>query len=125
MRKTFIFMALQLALLGGVMCATFEIRDDDMRDIEDTLKSLDSNVALQDRKAAAEARELQAYFQQVEQFYATQPGKADAVGFSRKTHELAARVRTAAEAGNFDAAGDAVGQLTRSCKTCHDVHKER
>jgi hypothetical protein len=125
MRKTLLFMALQLALLGGVMSATFEIRDDDMRDIEDTLKSLDSNVALKDRKAATEARELQAYFQQVEQFYAAQPDKADAVGFSRKTHELAVQVRAAVEAGNFDAAGDAVGLLTRSCKTCHDVYKEK
>lgn len=125
MRKTLVFLALQLALLGGVVSATFEIRDDDMRDIEDTLKSLDSNVALKDRKAAAEARELQSYFQLVEQFYAAQPDKADAVGFSRKSHELAAQVRAAVEAGNFDAAGDAVGLLTRSCKTCHDVYKEQ
>ena len=125
MRKTLIFMALQLALLGGVMSATFEIRDDDMRDIEDTLKSLDSNVALKDRKAAGEARELQDYFQQVERFYAVQPDKADAVGFSRKTVELAARVRAAVESGDFDAAGDAVAQLARSCKTCHDVYKEK
>lgn len=125
MRKTLIFAALQLVLLGGVLSATFEIRDDDMRDIEDTLKSLDSNVALKDRKAAGEARELQDYFQQVERFYAAQADKADAVGFSRKTVELAAQVRAAVEAGNFDAAGDAVGLLTRSCKTCHDVYKEK
>jgi cytochrome c556 len=124
MRKTLVFIALHLALLGGVASAQFEIRDDDMRDIEETLKSLDSNVALKQRKAAAEAAELQAYFQQVEAFYAAKPDAADGVAFSRKTLELAARVRAAVEAGNFDAAGDAVGQLTRSCKTCHDVYKE-
>lgn len=125
MRKTLAFIALHLALLGGVAGAQFEIRDDDMRDIEDTLKSLDSNVALQQRKAAAEAAELQAYFQQVEAVYAAKAGAADGVAFSRKTHELAARVRAAVEAGDFDAAGEAVNQLTRSCKTCHDVYKEK
>lgn len=125
MRKTLVFIVLHLALLGGVASAQFEIRDDDMRDIEDTLKSLDSNVALKQRKAAAEAAELHAYFQKVEGVYAAKPDAADGVGFSRKTVELAAQVRAAVEAGNFDAAGDAVGLLTRSCKTCHDVYKEK
>jgi cytochrome c556 len=30
----------------------------------------------------------------------------------------------AIEANDFDAAGEAVNQLTRSCKTCHAVYKK-
>jgi soluble cytochrome b562 len=125
MRKAFVFAALHLALLSSVLSAQFEISADDMRTIEDTVKSLDSNVALKDKAALAEARELSAYFKQVETFYAATPETADAVGFARKSHALADAAAKAIEAGEFDTAAESVGQLTRSCKTCHDVYKNK
>lgn len=125
MRKTAVFIALQLALVGSVLCAAFEVSDDDMRDIEDTFKSLDSNVTLKDKKALAEAQELVAYFKKVEGFYAAKPETADAVEFSRKSHTAAAELAHAVEAGNFDAAVAQVQELQRSCKRCHDVYKQK
>jgi hypothetical protein len=118
-------LVLSFALLGSVSSAPFEVAADDMRDIEDTFKSLDSNVSLKDPKAAAEAQELVAYFKKVEGFYAAKPETADAVGFARKTHTLAAELAQSVQARNFDAAVDTVGQLTRSCKACHDVYKQQ
>src|SRR4051812_8074644 len=107
MRPLVSFLTLLFALLGNVASAPFEITADAMRDIEDTTKSLDSNVAMKDAKtSAAEARELVAFFQQVEGYYALKPGAADAVGFARRTHELAAQALAAIEAQNFDLAGD-------------------
>jgi len=124
MRLVVVFVTLTLALLGSVASAPFEIMADAMRDIEDTTKSLDSNVTLKDAKtAAAEAREVVAFFRQVEGFYAQKGDKADAVGYARKTHELAARALAALEAQNFDEAGEVMGSLARSCKSCHDVYK--
>jgi hypothetical protein len=126
--KTASFLSLllsQLVLLGSVASAQFEITADGMRDIEDTTKSLDSNVALKEAKTAVtEAKELVAFFRQVEAYYAQQPNSADAVGYARKTHELAAQTLAAIEAQNFDQASDSVNALTRSCKTCHDVYKK-
>ena len=126
MRPKTAFLLSQLVLLGSVASAQFEITADAMRDIEDTAKSLDSNVALKETKnAVTEAKELVSFFRQVEAYYAQQPNAADAVGYARKTHELAAQALVALEAQNFDQAGDSVNALTRSCKTCHDVYKNK
>jgi len=125
MRKVFVFAALHLALLGGVMSAQFEVSADDMREMEDTVRDLDSHVALKEKEAAAAARGMAAYFQKLEAHYAATPATADAVGFARKSHELADQVAKAVEGGDFEAAADSVGQLTRSCKTCHDVYKNK
>jgi len=126
MRPKTAFLLSQLVLLSSVASAQFEITADAMRDIEDTTKSLDSNVALKETKnAVTEAKELVSFFRQVEVYYAQQPNAADAVGYARKTHELAAQALTALEAQNFDQAGDSVSALTRSCKACHDVYKNK
>ncbi len=117
--------AVQLMLAGGALCASFDIDGDLMRGIDDTAKSLDSNVAQKDAKAAAaDARSLVDTFAHVESHYAGKPETADAVGFAHHTQELAAQALKAIEASDFDAAGDAVAQLTRSCKNCHDVYKK-
>jgi hypothetical protein len=117
--------AVQLMLAGGALCASFDIDGDLMRGIDDTAKSLDSNVAQKDAKAAAaDARSLIDTFAHVESHYAEKPETADAVGFAHHTQELAAQTLKAIEASDFDAAGDAVAQLTRSCKNCHEVYKK-
>ena len=124
MRRLFIAAA-QLALAGSALCATFDVDGDLMRGIDDTAKSLDSNVAQKDAKAAAaDARSLVDTFAHVESHYAEKPETADAVGFAHRTQELAAQTLKAIEANDFDAAGDSVAQLTRSCKSCHEVYKK-
>ena len=124
MRRLFIAAA-QLAFLGSALCATFDVDGDLMRGIDDTAKSLDSNVAQKDAKAAAaDARSLVDTFAHVESHYAEKPETADAVSFAHHTQELAAQTLKAIEANDFDAAGDSVAQLTRSCKSCHEVYKK-
>ena len=124
MRRLFIAAA-QLALAGSALCATFDVDGDLMRGIDDTAKSLDSNVAQKDAKAAAaDARSLVDTFAHVESHSAETPETADAVGFAHHTQELAAQALKAIESSDFDAAGTAVEELTRSCKTCHNVYKK-
>ena len=124
MRRLFIAAA-QLALAGSALCATFDVDGDLMRGIDDTAKSLDSDVAMKDAKAAAaDARALVETFAQVESHYGQKQETADAVGFAHHTQELAAQALKAIAASDFDAAGDAVAQLTRSCKNCHEVYKK-
>lgn len=125
MRKILVFLALHLALLGGISAAGFEIVADDMRDIEDTLKDLDSEVSMKNPKATDHAKEVQAYFEKVEGFYAGQADKPEGVKLSQATRSAAAEVVQAAQGGDFDAAGSAVARLTRSCKACHDVYRQK
>jgi cytochrome c556 len=126
MRKFLVFLALQMLLLGSVYCASFDVNEDDMREIEDTTKNLDSSVLLKKSKSAeTEAREILAYFKQVERFYASKGGAPDAVEFARKSHSTAADILRALESKEFDAAADAMTSLTRNCKGCHDVYKTK
>ena len=126
-KTTLIAGVLQFALLGTALCAAdaVDVDGDLMRGIDDTAKSLDSEVAQKDAKAAlADARSLVETFARIESHYGQKPETADAVGFAHKTQDLAAQALKAIEAQDFDAAGDAVAQLTRSCKTCHEVYKK-
>lgn len=120
-----------LAALACVVVATsalsagVDVDGDLMRGIDDTAKDLDSSVAQKDAKtAAADARSLVETFTHVEAHYGEKPETADAVGFAHKTQELAGQALKAIEAGDFDAAGTAVEELTRSCKSCHNVYKK-
>ena len=57
--RRMLVVAAQALLAGSALCATFDIDADLMRGIDDTAKSLDSNVAQRDAKAAgADARSL-------------------------------------------------------------------
>ena len=125
--KTLIAGIVQLALAGSALCAAeaIDVDGDLMRGIDDTAKSLDSDVAQKDAKAAAaDARSLVDTFAHIEAHYGQKPETADAVGFAHHTQELAAQTLKAIEANDFDAAGDSVAQLTRSCKSCHEVYKK-
>jgi len=114
-----------LVLAGTALCAGVDVDGELMRGVDDTAKSLDSNVAMKDAKAAAaDARSLVDTFAQIESHYGERPGTADAAGFAHRTQELAAQALKAIEAKDFDAAGEAVNQLTRSCKNCHEVYKK-
>ena len=114
-----------LVLASTALCGGVDVDGELMRGIDDTAKSLDSDVALKDDKAAAaDARSLVDTFARIESHYGEKPGTADAVGFAHRTQELAAQALKAIEAKDFDAAGEAVNQLTRSCKNCHEVYKK-
>ena len=125
MRKVLLFLVIQLALLGSVASATFEVDEDLMRSIEDTLKSLDSNIAMKDAKAAAaEARELSDLFAQIETYYAGRGDGGEGVTHSHKSRELASQILQGVEAKDFDAAADVVNNFARTCKACHQVYRK-
>jgi cytochrome c556 len=126
-KKTLFACIVQFTLVGSALCATeaVDVDGDLMRGIDDTAKSLDSDVAQKDVKSAlAEARALVDTFARIESHYGQKPETADAVRFAHHTQELAAEALKAIEAQDFEAAGEAVNQLTRSCKNCHEVYKK-
>ena len=124
-KRTFPIALGALALAGAALSAGVDVDGELMRGVDDTAKSLDSNVAMKDDKAAAaDARALVEIFSRIESHYGEKPGTADAVGFAHRTQELAAQALKAIEAKDFDAAGEAVNQLTRSCKNCHEKYKK-
>ncbi len=123
-KKAFLALA-PFVLAASALCAGIDVDGDLMRNIDDTAKSLDSNVGQKDTQAAAaDAKSLVETFARIESHYGQKPDTADAAGFAHRTQALAAQTLKAIEAQDFDAASEAVGQLTRSCKNCHDVYKK-
>lgn len=124
MRKQIAFV-LATAFTSAALAVSFTLSADDMRTIEDTLQSLDSNVSLKDPKSLQEAKDIAAFFEQVEAWYAGKPEAPRGPELAKATRGHASAVAQAVEAGNFDAAQASVGELTRSCKRCHDVYKAK
>ncbi len=116
---------LLLLFAGGVAAAAFELSADAMREAEDTVHSLDSNLSLKNAKAQAEAEELLRFFQQVQAHYAARGDGAQAADFARQSALHAEAVARQVQQADFDAAQEALTQLTRSCKRCHEVYKKK
>ena len=105
--------------------APAELGTDLMQAIDDSNKSLSSNIALKDAKArASDARDINQDFVQVEAFFAARPDAHDAVDLARKTRELTDVIVRSVGGGNFDAAADSATELSRTCRTCHTFYKK-
>jgi len=100
MRRTLTTLAAAVALgtflIGVVHSADEEeLSTDLMQSIEDTNKSLASNIATQNAKGAtSDAKELNEMFSQVETFYVHKSDAVDAVELARKSKNLSARPST-------------------------------
>jgi hypothetical protein len=125
MRKLIIAAALVPALIGVVQAADAELDMDLMQTIEDTNKSLSSNIAIQNAPAStADAKELQQLFGQVESHFIAKGDAADAVDLSRKSKDLASAIIKSVAAKDFGTATDSATDLSRTCRTCHTFYKK-
>ena len=72
---------------------------------------------------AADAQKLQQDFTQAMGFFKAMKAQ-DAVDMAKANVDRAGEVMKAAKANNLDAAKAPAGDLQKSCKGCHDVHRE-
>ncbi len=125
MRKVIMFFGIFAALTAGVSSAEIELGSDLMQTIEDTNKSLSSNIALKDGKAAtSDARELTEMFGKVENFFVQKGGADNAVALAKKSKDLTIEIVKSVTANNFESATDAATTLSRTCRTCHTFYKK-
>ena len=73
---------------------------------------------------AADAQKLQQDFTQTEGFFKAQKA-ADGVDWSKANVEAAGEIAKAAKANDMEAAKAKAGVIQKSCKDCHDVHREQ
>jgi hypothetical protein len=73
---------------------------------------------------AADAQKLQQDFTQAMGFFKANKAQ-DAVDLAKANVEAAGEVMKAAKANNLDAAKAPAGTIQKSCKSCHDVHREQ
>jgi len=125
MRKVFLLLALSLAVSAGVRSAENELSTDLMQNIEDTNKSLSSNIALNNKQAAiADAKELTQMFSEVETFFEHKGDAANAVELARQSKALSSDIIGYVAANNFESATTAATTLSRTCRTCHTFYKK-
>ncbi|RTL53153.1 MAG: hypothetical protein EKK46_09270 [Rhodocyclaceae bacterium] len=124
MYKKSVFLFL-LAFTGMAVSAQIEMDQDLMQNIEDSTKSLTSNIALKDIKAGTlDAKELAEMFAKVEAFYTQKGGADDAVSLAKKSRELSLQVGQDIVTRNFDHANEIATTMSKTCKTCHSIYKK-
>lgn len=126
MRKVMTLSAALLLLAAGVVkSAQSELDTDLMQAIEDTNKSLSSNIALKNAQAStADAKELGEMFAKVETFFVEKGDAHDAVDLAKKSKDLAGDIVKSVAASDFDTATNASTTLSRTCRTCHTFYKK-
>jgi len=125
MQRTLIVFGAVLAASAGLAFAAVELDTDLMQNIDDTNKSLASNIALKDGKAAiADAKSMNTMFGTVETYFVQKGDAANAVDLTKKSRELTLTIVNAVTSGDYDAATDAATTLSRTCKTCHTFYKK-
>jgi hypothetical protein len=125
MRKVLFLLAVSLFLSAGVRSAESELSVDLMQSIEDTNKSLSSNIALSNKQAAtADAKELTQMFAEVETFFDHKGDAKNAVDLARQSKDLSGEIVGFVAANNFESATTAATTLSRTCRTCHTFYKK-
>jgi len=96
-----------------------------MQSIEDTNKSLSSNIALQRVDASiSDANDLDKMFEVVEAHFVKKGNAADAVDLSKKSRQLSQDIIKLVNEKNFDTATSSATELSRACKSCHTFYKK-
>lgn len=125
MRKVIFLFGFLALLTASVHSAETDLDTDLMQSIEDTNKSLSSNIALKDGKAAtADSKELNDMFVKVETYFVQKGGADDAVDLARKSKGLTEAIVKAVDQNDFDSAGNSATALSRNCRTCHTFYKK-
>ncbi len=125
MQKTILALATIVLLSTSVQANESELDTDLMQSIEDTNKSLASNIALKDAQAAvSDSKELNSMFDKVQVFFEHKGGADDAVELARKSKGLTNDIVAQIGQSNFDAATNSATTLSRTCRTCHTFYKK-
>lgn len=125
MRRLTLLIGLTLVLAASVSSEEIELDTDLMQTIEDTNKSLSSNIALQRADASkSDASDLKSMFDVVEAHFIKKGGAENAVDLSKKSKELANEIIKSIDSNNFDNASNSATELSRTCKSCHTFYKK-
>jgi hypothetical protein len=121
-----IFLASSASFISlSVTAQDVEMDMDLMQNIEDTNKSLSSNIALQ--KAAdskADAKALDDMFAIVETHFVKKGDAENAVDLAKKSRTLASDIIKSVDANNFESANNSATELSRACRSCHTFYKK-
>lgn len=113
-----------LLIAGDVAAQSILEFDRWMQKIEKRSLSVQRNLKRSDADAAiADAREIQALYQLMTEYFVKRGQSQDAVALSRQGVELADQVARSAAASDLDSALGAAITLAKACRDCHRAYK--
>ena len=102
----------------------YDFNEDVMRDMDDTMKTLDSDIAMRDVKSVARDTVSIRDGLKYAQDYFTKKGKLDdAVGWAKQGRDLAEAIAQSVQSGDVDTSLGKYDSLVKTCRSCHDVYK--
>jgi cytochrome c556 len=119
---------LVLGLSVGVWAAEeidlSDFNEDVMRDMDDTVKSLDSDIATHESAAAvSDARLVGQGLKQAEDYFTRKGHLERAVKLAQQGEDQVAGVEKSATAGDFESALSGYEALVKTCRACHDAYR--
>lgn len=126
MKIKFLKYMVMVVLTMVAVLAYAEVDSDFMTTMDDLNKSLTSNIAVNDAKAAeADAVEMRKMFDEVEAFFVKKPDAADGVKWAQESRDLAALIAKSVASKDFDTASQTAVTLSKTCKACHKIYKKK
>lgn len=127
MRKSVMLLGISAALLTSLAVAKIDLGDFDdevMRNMEDSTKYLDSDLATNDAKAArTDATAVKEGLKWAEDYFVKKGGADDAVNFAKHGQDSVDAILKALDANDFEKANTAHRDLVKTCRSCHEVYK--
>lgn len=125
MRKLILLIGLFLTVSISTHAEEAEMDQDLMQTIEDTNKSLSSNIALQRVEPSLEdAKQLTSMFEIVEAHFIKKGDAENAVDLSKKSKVLSQDIARLVHEKDFEKATNLATDLSRTCKSCHTFYKK-
>jgi hypothetical protein len=124
MRKLFI---LFFMLIAGTVIAELDLSDFDddlMRTMDDTNKYLEPDINAKNAKNAREGAEtIQQGLKWTEDYFAHKGGVDDGVKLAQEGQVRTQEILQALDKNDFDKAAMSARELTKNCRSCHDLYK--
>ena len=113
-----------LLAAGTVSLDLSDFNDDAMRDMDDTMKRLDSDIVARDVKSVVgDSVSIREALEYAQGYFAKKRNVDDAVRWAKQGQELVEAVASAAQTGDFDTSLSKYDSLVKTCRSCHDVYK--
>jgi hypothetical protein len=113
-----------LVLAGTVNLDLSDFNDDVMRGLDDTMKTLDSDIATRNIKSlAADTQSIRESLSWAQDYFTRKGNLDDAVRWAKQGQELAEAIARSAQASDFDTSLSKYDSLVKTCRACHDVYK--
>jgi hypothetical protein len=130
MRKRLFLASIVLASVASCISISLaaeevEMDMDLMQNIEDTNKSLSSNIAQEKvTESKTDAQALDSMFAIVETHFVKKGDAENAVDLAKKSRTLATTIIQSVDAKNFESATNSATELSRACRSCHTFYKK-